>query len=145
MKKLFLGLGLIFGCTFLHANVINHILAPQYRVWKSSALDPLANYSGTQLSTSPIIFHMVIGSGTTNVGTGAFTLLQSTGMTSMSSNASTKAIIPMDSNVNNSFFGAPLDILVTTHSYFNKTAGGDIQFLWDYLDGGVQVNKFPKE
>lgn len=145
MKKLFLGLGLIFGCTILHANVINHILFPQYRIWKSSGLDPAANYSGTQISTSPIIFHMVIGSGTTNAGTGAFTLLQSTGMTSMSSDASTKCIIPMDSNVNNGQLGQVMDILVTTHSYFNKTTGGNIQYLWDYLDGGVQFNKFPKE
>lgn len=148
MKKLFLGLGIIFTCGIAQAFVINHILASQYRVWKSSALDPAANYSGTQISTSPIIFHMVIGSGTTNVGTGAFTLLQSTGMTSMSSDASTKAIIPMDANVVNGQFGETLDILVSTHSYFNKTAGGSIQYLWDYLDGGMGYfgwNKYPKD
>lgn len=146
MKKLLLFIGLIFTCGVSHAFNINHILFPQYRVWKSSALDPAASYSGVQISTSPIIFHMIIGSGTISAGLGAFTLLQSTGMTSMSSDASTKAIIPLDNT--NSFsdkIGYPVDIMVTTHSYFNKSGSANIQYLWDYLDGGVQVNKYPKD
>ena len=144
MKKWLLFIGIVFTCQSAHAFVINHILFPQYRVWKSSALET-GTYNGVQIATSPIIFHMLIGSGTLNAGFGDFTLLQSTGMTSMSSDASTKCIIPLDSTVTNSQLGDPMDIMITTHSYFNKSGGARVQYLWDYLDGGVQNNKYPKD
>ena len=144
MKKLSLFIGLMFVCSISDAFNINHILFPQYRVWKSSALET-GNYSGVQIATFPIIFHMVVGSGTLNSDSGSFTLLQSTGMTSMSSDASTKCIIPLDVNVNGSQLGDAMDILVTTHSYFNKSGASRVQYLWDYLDGGVAGNKYPKD
>lgn len=143
MKKVFIVLGLIFGCKVLHANVINHILPIQYHVWKSSALET-GDYAGTQIATSPIIFHTVIGSGTVNVSPSAFTLLQSTGMTSMSTDASTKAYIPLDS-AGSGIRSSDYDILVTTHSYFNKVGPSRVQYLWDYLDNGASFNRFPKD
>lgn len=145
MKKVFIVLSLVLGCRVVYANVINHIQYPQYRVWKSSALD-VGTYTGTQIATSPIIFHSIIGSGTVNQGgDSSFTLFQDTGMTAMSAVASTKAIIPLDLSSNGSQFGDVLDVLITTHSYYNKTGGAKIQFLWDYLDGGASYNRFPKE
>lgn len=124
---------------------VKHDLSPQYRVWKSSCLD-VGNYTAVQIATHPIIFHCVIGSGTVGQGgDSAFTLFQDTGMVAMSAVASTRAIIPLDSSSGNSSVGDTLDILITTHSYYNKSGGGRIQYLWDYLNPGAGFNRYPND
>lgn len=146
MKKLLVVLGILIGASNAHAWVGNHELRSQFRLWKSSDLQG-GDYSGVQIATSPIIFFMVTGSGTINSGgTNNFTLLQSTGMTSMSSNASTKTIIRLNSDINaKDDIGTEHKILVTTHSYFNKTGIATIQYHWDYYTPNVQFNKYPND
>lgn len=139
----------LFGCVGIARAgfaPLKHDLSPQYRVWKSSWLGT-ATFAGTQISTQPIIFHLVYGSGTVNQGFGEFTLFQSTGMTTMSTNASTRCFVPLDN-----LSGAPLDKigyqwdnLVSTHSYFNKSGPANIGYEWDYLNPAAGFNKYPND
>lgn len=145
MKRLLAVLGFVLICGTAHAWVINHELRPQFRLWKSSSLET-GDYAGTQIATAPIIFHCLIGSGTVNFGgSSAFTLFQDTGMINMTPVTSTKAYIALDSLSGGSALGDQLDILVTTHSFFNKVGPSRVQYLWDYLDGGAQLNKYPRD
>lgn len=126
---------------------IKHDLSPQYRVWKTSWLGT-GTFSGVQIATQPIIFHLVYGSGTISAGNGDFTLLQSTGMTSMSSDASTKCLVPLDNNMNmlQDKIGVPWDALISTHSYFNKSGPANIGYEWDYLNSqGGAFNRYPND
>ena len=144
MRKLGLIAGILWlGMVECRGEILNHELRAQFRVWKSSYFD-FGNYSGVQIATSPIIFHMVVSSGTVSSTVQSdFTLLQSTGMTSMSSDASTKAIVGLDSS-NQGRGGSVFDILVTTHSYWNKAGGARGNYLWDYLFEN-SFNKYPKD
>lgn len=138
---------ILFGCVGVARagfGPIKHDLSPQYRVWKSSWLGT-GNYVGVQIATQPIIFHMVYGSGTANNGNGDFTLLQSTGINVLSSDASTRCIVPTDNTpLLQDKIGNIYDSLVSTHSYFNKTGPANIGYEWDYLNQG-SFNKYPND
>ena len=134
-------LGISVNC---RGEILNHELRSQFRVWKSSYFDA-GNYTTTQISTSPIIFHTVISSGTVSSTVESnFILYQSTGMTVISSDASTKAIVGLDSSNQGCGIGMPFDILVTTHSYWRKIGGAKGTYLWDYLNES-SFNRFPKD
>lgn len=135
----------IFFCRYAYSGVINHELRPQFHIWKSSALQG-GTYTNVLISSSPIIFHMISGSGTVNNGgDSAFTLFTSTGAV-FQTDAATRAFVPLDSSSGyQNKLGVTFDVLCTTNSFFNKTGGALIQYYWDYLDNGVKYNRYPND
>ena len=140
MKKL-LFFGILMVGTYAHARE----LRSQYRIWKSSSLS-VGNYSNVLISSSPIIFHMVVGSPTVNIsGFSYFALHQSTG-TSFTTDSSTKIFISLDETAaKNSGMGSPFDVICATNSFFTKQGGAVINYLWDYLNEVGNFNKSPLE
>lgn len=125
----------------------------QSRVWKSSQLQ-CGNYSNVLISSTPIIFNMVIGSPTTNQGgTSQFVLQQSTAFPFLANITSTMAFITTDQA--NSGLGQAWGVRTTTNtighvfSYFNKAGGAcPIFYLWDYWQNPPEPNSglyFPKD
>lgn len=104
-----------------------------FRIWKSSYLGT-GSISNVQLSSTPIIFHAVIGSPTINNGGDSyFAIHQSTGDV-FRSNASTKAFVPLDGSLFGAFqIGTPFDVMVSSHAFITKQGGANVGYLWDYI------------
>lgn len=125
-------------------------LRPQFRAWKSSYIGR-GEISNTVMSTSPIIFHCVNGSGTVNSGTSSlFVVNRSTGSNGSATPAfvgtvSTKAIVYLNSAPNeNSGLGIPWDVFSDSYTFYRKTGASDVIYLWDFYKE-VGFNKFPRD
>lgn len=145
MKKMLLLAGLIFGiCGTLRAEE----LRPQFRIWKSSFLGA-STYGIQRISTAPIIFHMLTGSGTVNVGAvSAFTIFRSTNaVVNYADGHSTKTVLPLNQGAGG--IGPHFDLFSDSHTWMLKTGGAVIGYEWDFwgFDGGVRSpwNPFPKD
>lgn len=104
-------------------------LRPHFRVWKSSYLGTGA-FTNVQISSSTILFNVVYGSPTVNIGGASyFALHQSTGDV-FTSDSSTKAFCSLDSATEN--IGDEYKVSVTSHAYFTKQGGANIGYLWDW-------------
>lgn len=141
MKKMLMVLGLmLFAGGFARAEELH----PQMRIWKSSALQG-GNYSNVLMSTSPIIFHMVVGSAAYNQGdNNYFVLLRST-RNPLTTNASTKAFVLTNSAFGSpSMIGFPVDVFSDSNTFFSKQGGAVVNYLWDYYKS-PPFDPFPKD
>lgn len=131
LHKLFFPIFLIFGLASASYAMQRE---PQFRIWRSSALQG-GNYSNVLFSSETVIFHMIIGSPTFNTGGNSyFVLLHGTGNV-VTSDVSTRAFVPLEST---QFGGAglnvPFDVLVASRAYYSKQGAATINILWDFLN-----------
>lgn len=140
MKRVWLALAMLAFCGTGHAEQLRE----QFRVWKSSALQG-GNYNPTLLSTSPIIFHTVIGSPTVNQGDNSYFVLLRSTRNPVTTNVSTKAFINL-----NTAFGGPTgignlcDVFSDSNTFYSKQGGAIINIEWDYYSK-PPWDLFPKD
>lgn len=142
-KKLLLTVGILLFAFKLNAEE----LRPQFRAWKSSAIQG-GNYTNVLLATSSIIFHMYVGSPTVNNQPSVFTLYRSTGSngtTAFMANSSTKAIVTADSSLTGGMgMGVAFDVFSDSLTYYSKTGGSSGNILYDFYRE-PPFNPFPKD
>jgi hypothetical protein len=125
MKKLFLIL-FVGMAQFCHAAEIR----PQFRTWKSSDLG-IGEFSHTLISSSTIIFHMVTGSPTVNIGGDSYFVVNQSTRTAFSTDSSTKVFCPLDAATNK--IGIEWNVTVSSQAFFSKRGGARAGYLWDWL------------
>lgn len=129
MKKLF-ALFLILGVGKLYAEDV------QYKgtVWRSSQIAPskVEVYNNVLLSSSPIVFHVLNGSGTVNNGGNNYFALFWSTANPPASDMSTKAIISLDQSAGaTSGLGYPWDVPILStgqatpvYTFYSKQGTG---------------------
>lgn len=130
MKKLLLAALFLSFCGSLKAEE----LRPQFRVWKSSFLGAGTFGSPVQMSSSPIIFHMVYGSGTVSIaGDSYFSVWRAT-TDNFSGIESTKCFVPLNQGVAElNGINVPYDIFSDSHTYFTKQGGAVVGYEYDFF------------
>lgn len=108
-------------------------LRSQFRLWKSSYLGT-GEMTNSLISSSTIIFHMVWGSATVNQGGASYFALHSNSSQAVTAEMSTRCIVPLNTGVgaSQSQIGIPFNTTSSSHTYYIKSGGADVGYLWDW-------------